>query len=119
MDIFRCGIAFSTALLAVGRWRGLGVGELQSLTFVTLVLGNQALLYVLRERRRMWHSRPGGWVVASSAVDVAIASTLALSGALMAPLRWPLLLAVAAATIGFAVLLDQVKRPIVAAFRMD
>jgi len=114
-----CKLAFSTALLAVGRWRGLGVGELQSLTFVTLVLGNQALLYVLRERRRMWHSRPGGWVVASSAVDVAIASTLALSGALMAPLPCPLLLAVAAATIGFAVLLDQVKRPIVAAFRMD
>ena len=114
-----CKLAFSAAMLAVGGWRRLGAGELQTLTFVALVLGNQALLYVLRERRRMWHSRPGGWVVAASAVDVAIASTLALSGTLMAPLRWPLLLAVAAAGIGFAILLDQVKRPIMAAFRME
>jgi H+-transporting ATPase len=114
-----CKLGFFTAMLAVGLWRHLGPGELQTLTFVTLVLGNQALLYVLRERRQMWRSRPSGWVFASSAVDIAIVSTLALSGTLMAPLQWHLLVAVAAAGIGFAVLLDQVKRPIMAAFHVE
>jgi H+-transporting ATPase len=111
-------LGFSSAMLAVGVWRRLGPGELQTLTFVTLVLGNQALLYVLRERREMWRSRPSVWVFTASAVDLAIVSTLALSGTLMAPLGWHLLVAVAAAGIGFAVLLDQVKRPILAAFQV-
>ena len=31
--------------------------------FVTLVFGNQAVLYVLRERRRMWSSKPSNWVL--------------------------------------------------------
>lgn len=112
-------LGFSSAMLAVGVWRRLGPGELQTLTFVTLVLGNQALLYVLRERREMWRSRPSVWVFTASAVDLAIVSTLALSGTLMAPLGWHLLVAVAAAGIGFAVLLDQVKRPILAAFQVE
>jgi H+-transporting ATPase len=100
-------------------WGRLGTEELQTLTFVTLVLGNQALLYVLRERGRMWGSRPSTWVFASSAVDVAIVSTLALSGTLMAPLAWRLVLVVAAATIAFALILDQIKRPILSAFRTE
>ena len=56
---------------------------------------------------------------ASSAVDVAIASTLALSGTLMAPLTWPVMLVVAAATISFAFILDQVKHPIISAFKTE
>jgi H+-transporting ATPase len=112
-------LGFSSTMLAVGVWRRLGPGELQTLTFVTLVLGNQALLYVLRERREMWRSRPSVWVFTASAVDLAVVSTLALSGTLMAPLGWHLLVAVAAAGIGFAVLLDQVKRPIMAAFQVE
>ncbi|HSD24821.1 MAG TPA: hypothetical protein VLB79_10895 [Solirubrobacterales bacterium] len=44
-----CKLGFSTAMLGVGLWGRLGTEELQTLTFVTLVLGNQALLYVPRE----------------------------------------------------------------------
>jgi H+-transporting ATPase len=114
-----CKLGFSTAMLAIGVWGRLGTEELQTLTFVTLVLGNQALLYVLRERGHMWGSRPSAWVFASSAVDVAIVSTLALSGTLMAPLAWRLMLVVAAATIAFALILDQVKRPILSRFKTE
>ena len=114
-----CKLGFSTAMLGVGLRGRLGTEELQTLTFVTLVLGNQALLYVLRERGRMWGSRPSGWVFVSSVVDVALVSALALSGTLMAPLAWPLMLVVAAATIAFALILDQVKRPILAAFKTE
>jgi H+-transporting ATPase len=114
-----CKLTFSTVMLAVGLWLRLGAGELQTLTFVTLVLGNQALLYVLRERGRMWRSRPSAWVFMSSAVDIGIVAALALSGTLMAALPWHVMLVVAATTIGFAVMLDQVKRPIMSAFRVD
>jgi H+-transporting ATPase len=115
-----CKLAFSTAVLALGKFRlRLGPGELQTLAFVTLVLGNQGLLYVLRERRHLWHSKPGNWVLASSAADIGIVSVLALSGILMAPLPWELLITVFVATAVFALILDQIKLPVTAAFRVE
>ena len=90
-----CKLGFSTATLAIGKFRlGFGPAELQTLAFVTLVFGNQAVLFVLRERRHLWSSRPSNWILASSAVDIAIVAALALSGTLMAPLTWRVLLAV-------------------------
>jgi H+-transporting ATPase len=115
-----CKLAFSTALLAFGTFRlGLGVEELQTLAFVTLVFGNQAVLYVVREKRRMWRSKPGAWVLASSGADVAIVSTLALSGILMAPLPWRIVAAIFAAAIGFALILDQFKSPVTSVFKVE
>jgi len=112
-------LGFSTAMLVFGIFRlGLGPGALQTLAFVTIVFGNQALLYVLRERGHMWRSRPGNWVLASSVVDVAIVSVLALSGVLMEPLPWRVLVTAFAAAASFALLLDQIKRPVLSAFRM-
>jgi len=115
-----CKLGFSTAVLAFGKYQlGLGAGELQTLAFVTLVFGAQALLYVVRERRHLWSSKPGNWVLASSAVDIAIVSTLAISGILMEPLPWRVLAAVFAAAAGFALILDQVKLPVKAAFKVE
>ena len=75
-----CKLCFSTAILAVGAFAlRLRATELQTLTFVVLVFGNQAVLYALRERRHMWASRPGIWVAASSTMDIGIVTTLALS----------------------------------------
>jgi H+-transporting ATPase len=115
-----CKLGFSTTILAFGRFRlGLGVTELQSLAFVTLVFGNQAVLYVVRERRRMWRSMPSMWLMASSVADVAIVSTLALSGTLMEPLPWRLMAAVAATAIGFTLILDQIKLPVISALKIE
>ena len=115
-----CKLGFSSAVLALGKIRlGLQPGELQTLTFVALVFGNQAVLYVLRERRRMWRSMPSMWLLASSVADIAIVSTLASSGTLMQPLPWHLMAAVAAAAIGFALILDQIKLPVMSALRIE
>jgi H+-transporting ATPase len=115
-----CKLSFSTGMLALGRFGlGLGVEALQTWTFATLVLGNQALLYVLRERRRMWRSKPSVWVVASSVADIAIVVVLAVSGTLMAPLPWSLVVAASAAAAAFALLLDQVKVPILSVFKVE
>lgn len=115
-----CKLGFSTALLALGEFQGgLGPGESQTLALVILVFGNQALLYVLRERRRMWSSRPSSWVLASSAADIAIVSLLALSGTLMEPLSWRALAAVFVFAAGFALLLDQIKLQVMSAFKVE
>ena len=115
-----CKLGFSTAVLVFGKLRlGLGPAQLQTLAFVTLLFGNQAVLYVVRERRRLWSSRPGSWVLASSCADIAIVSAFALSGILMAPLPWRLVTMVFIAATGFALILDQVKLPVRAAFKVD
>ena len=110
-----CKLLFSVGVLAYGTlWLRLGIGELRTLAFVTLVFGNQATLYALRERRHMWSSRPGWWVILSSLADVALAVTLASAGLLMTPLAWPVILGVLAAAAGLAFVLDQVKLHILA-----
>jgi H+-transporting ATPase len=108
-----CKLGFSTATLALGKY-GLGLTptELQTLAFVTLVFGAQAVLYVVRERGPMWSSKPSSWVLAASGLDIAIVSVLAGFGALMDPLPWRVVVGLLAAAGGFALLLDQIKLPI-------
>jgi H+-transporting ATPase len=114
-----CKLGFSTAVLAIGKYElGLGPGELQTLAFVTLVFGAQGLLYVVRERRHMWSSKPGNWVLAASAADIAIVSALALSGTLMEPLLWHILTTVFVAAAGFALILDQIKLLVRSVFKV-
>jgi len=74
---------------------------------------------VLRERRHIWSSMPSRWVFASSAVDIGIVASLALSGTLMAPLPWRLMLAVFAAVAAFALILDGIKQAVTALFRVE
>jgi len=115
-----CKLSFSSAVLAFARFRlELSPVELQTVAFITIVFGNQALLYALRERRHLWSSLPGRWVLASSAADVFIASLLAWSGFLMAALSWRLLLAVFAAAAGFALILDQAKLQVLSRLPLD
>jgi H+-transporting ATPase len=115
-----CKLVFSTGVLLFGRYQiGLGPEALQTLAFVTLVFGAQAVLFALRERRRMWSSKPSNWVLASSAADIAIASTLALSGILMEPLPWRVVAAIFMAAAGFALIFDQIKLLVVPAFKVE
>ena len=107
-------------VLEYGKSRlGLGPEALQTLAFVVLVFGSQAVLFVVRERRRLWSSAPGRWVVAASLADVGIVFVLASAGILMSPLPWRTVAAVLGAAIGFALVLDQVKRPVLAAFKLE
>ena len=115
-----CKLGFSTAMLAIGKFRlGFDPAELQTLAFVTLVFGNQAVLFVLRERHHLWSSRPSNWILAASLVDITLVAALALSGTLMAPVTWRVLLAVFVAAAGFALILDRIKRPVTAVFKIE
>ncbi len=115
-----CKLGFSATTLAIGKFQlGFSPAALQTLAFITLVLGNQAVLFVLRERRAMWSSKPSNWILASSLVDISIVTALALSGTLMEPVSWRVLLAVFVAAAGFALILDRIKRPVTAMFKIE
>lgn len=108
-----CLLAFCAAILAVGAYRmGLGIDALRTLAFVALVFGSQATIYAIRDRRRIWSSRPGVWLVASSAADVLIAAALATSGTAMAALPVTATAGVLVAAIAFAFILDAAKVPV-------
>jgi len=115
-----CKLGFSTAALIIGTFKlGLGQEELQTLAFATLVIGNQAVMYALRERRHLWRSKPSTWVLASSAVDLALVSALALSGILMQPLPWQVLAPILMAAAVFALFLDQVKLRVTSVVKVE
>ena len=62
-----CFLAFSTAILAVGKFQlHLGIEALQTLTVVSIVFGSQATTYVIRGRQHLWGLRPSIWLVLSS-----------------------------------------------------
>jgi H+-transporting ATPase len=57
----------------------------------------------------MWHSRPGAWLIFFTLMNIAITMGLAITGILMMPLPASLVIAVLAATVAFAFVLDFVK----------
>jgi H+-transporting ATPase len=109
-------LAFSLSVLSVAIMLfHIDASRVPTLAFAAIAFGNQAVLYVVRERRRMWGSWPSRWLLASSIADLGIVSTLAVSGTLMAPLAFKAVAAVAAASLGFGIALDQIKQPLLAA----
>lgn len=106
-------LIFCTSVLGFGKYRmGFDLDQLRTLAIVTLVFSGQAILYVVRERRRMWSSRPSGWLMISSAADLLLISTLAGRGILMTPLPVLDLVTLFGMSVLFAGVLDFVKVPV-------
>lgn len=91
---------------------------LRTLVVITLVFSGQAVIYSVRERQRIWSSRPSTWLMASSVTDVLIVTALATQGVLMAPLSPWIVLSVLGAAGVFALALDQVKVAVFAWLKM-
>jgi len=106
-------LLFCSAVLAIGNF-GLEfkIGALRTLAFIVIVFGNQAATYAIRERRRLWSSRPSGWLVVSSLADLLIASPLAICGIFMTPLPILVVAGTLAAAVVFAFLVDAAKGPV-------
>ena len=108
-----CFLAFSTAILAVGKFElHLNIEALRTLSVVGIVFGSQATTYVIRGRQHLWGLRPSIWLVLSSVADVLIISTLAVCGIAMAPLTLSVVTCALVAAIAFGLLLDAVKIPL-------
>ena len=106
-------LAFCVAVLAFGQFHlRLALGQLQTLSAVAIVYGCQAAIYAIRDRHRLWGSRPALALVVSSVADICIISTLALRGIAMPPLPFTTLACELAAALVFGLILNAVKIPI-------
>lgn len=113
-------LTFCVGVLLVGKdYLRLELEPLRTLTMINLVCSGQAIYYVVRERRRIWSSRPSAVVLASSVADLSIVPTMAYAGILMSPLPLRIILSVFGTTVAFAFILDAAKARIFRALDMQ
>ena len=113
------GAAFSLAIVLLCFSFGLvgaglvvfrmSVPTLQTAVFVWLVFSGQATVYLVRERRHFWGTRPGRWLVASTLVDLLVIGLLATRGWLMAPVAPATVLLLAGLAVVYLFAADVVK----------
>jgi H+-transporting ATPase len=108
-------LLFSFGILYLGRdVYHLGLEELQTLIFVMLVFTGQANVYLVRERRSFWKSRPSTTLLLSTLGDAIVVIALASFGILMAPISLTIIASLVGLIIMYALILDTFK---VAVFR--
>jgi H+-transporting ATPase len=113
-------LGFCVGVLLIGKnYLRLELEPLQTLTMVNLVFSGQAIYYAVRERRRIWSSRPSTIVLICSLADLLIVPSMAFAGILMAPLPLSVILSVFAAALVFAFILDAVKARIFRVLQME
>ncbi len=110
-------VAFSFAIYFIGRdGLMLNPAQLQTLIFLMLVCVAQANVYIIRERRFFWCSRPSQWMLMATIFDLVVVSFLAVNGILMTALSPIIILQLFAVTILFTITLDFLKVGIFYAF---
>lgn len=103
-------LSYCLSILAAGWFYfGLSSDQMQTLTFLTLILAGQANTYAMRERGHLWHSRPARVMVLASLADLTIVTSLALAGLLMAALPSAIVAGLFMTTAAFALALDTIK----------
>ena len=103
-------VLFSLSILLVG-WHvlRLSIDQIQTLAFLTLVFGGQGTVYLVRERRHFWRSRPSRWMLLSSLADIAAVSALAITGVFMRQLPAVIVGALVVATLAYLCAVDFLK----------
>lgn len=103
-------LVFSFGVYFTGRNHlHLPLGQLQTLAFVMLVFTGQGTVYLVRERGRLWNSRPSRFLMLSSIADVAIVSAMAARGVLMTSIPWTIIASLFAAMLVFLLMMDSIK----------
>jgi H+-transporting ATPase len=77
--------------------------------FTMLVFTGQATVYVVRERGRLWASRPANLLLAATAGDVVATAALAVCGIAMAPVALGPVLLVLGLAAAWMLVLDSLK----------
>jgi H+-transporting ATPase len=105
-----CLLLYLCSMVAIGTFvLRLPQPELQTVSFLGLVFGSQAMIYAIRGRPHMWSERPSLMLAASSVADVSIACVLAVLGIVVAKLAPVLVAEIFGAACVFTVLLDVVQ----------
>lgn len=118
LGLFR--LVYFVAILALGWYvMALTPGEMQTLTFTTLVFAGQGNIYVLRARGRFWRSRPAPIMLLATAVDIAVVSVFAVFGVLMSPLPIKAVAMLLGTTVIFTLAMDTIKLMVLKRLRID
>ena len=118
LGLFR--LLYLVAILGLGwYWLRLRPDQMQTLTFTMLVFAGQGNVYVLRERGRLWHSRPAPVMLLASFCDLFLVTVLAAGGILMSPLPIWILASLVATTVVFSLAMDTIKLAVFARIRID
>ena len=113
-------LTFAFGTFLVGRHvLGLDLASTQTLVFVMLVATGQATIYLVRERRHLWASRPSTWMLAATAADLVLVTVFATRGILMASVPLVDVGVLLAAVLAATALLDLAKAPLLARIRSD
>jgi H+-transporting ATPase len=98
------------ALFVTQRWMHMDLGQSQTLMFLMLVASGQANVYVVRERRHFWRSRPGPWLLASTAATLIVVVGMVITGILVAPVEPAAVAGLLLAVAAYAFIVDLFKR---------
>jgi H+-transporting ATPase len=93
--------------------------QMQTLTFIMLGFAGQGNVYVLRERSRLWHSRPAAIMILASCCDLVLMACLAVFGIFMAALPIWIIGMLIATTLIFTLAMDTIKLSVFARVRVD
>jgi H+-transporting ATPase len=98
-----------TVFLLARAWLRLDPAHLQTVAFVTLAFSTQATVYLVREPRLAWRSRPGSWLMIVSGLVLIVVTMLALGGWLMTAISPELLGTIFGAVVLWALMVDVIK----------
>lgn len=84
-----------------------------------LVFAGQGNVYVLRERGRLWRSRPASIMLLASGCDLILVATFASAGILMSPLPILIIASLVVTTVIFSLAMDSIKLAVFARIRID
>ena len=103
-------LVLSFSVFFAGRdWLHLPLAQLQTLIFVMLVFTGLGNVYLVRERRHFWQSRPSRWLLIATVIDIAVVSLVASQGILMAAISPALIGGLLAVAMAYLVLMDFLK----------
>ena len=91
-------------VLRDGHWQ-----RVQALIFVMLVFTGLGNVYLVRERRHFWQSRPSRWLMLATLLDIAVVSVIASQGILMAAISPALIGGLMAVALVYLVMMDFLK----------
>lgn len=87
----------------------LPLNKLQTLVFLSLVFTGQGSIYLIRERKHFWNSKPSNWLLFITFMDILIVSLMAIHGILVVPLPPILVLGLLGTTALYFFLIDFLK----------
>lgn len=95
--------------LWLGLHLGMNVNEIHTFILDMLVFTGQFTVYMVRERRSMFSSRPSNFLLISSIADIVFVVIISSLGILVTPIPLEDVLIILGVTFAFTLVFDQIK----------